>query len=64
MEYVDRFAQYTQRLPRFERFASRLGAGTIINSMIQIELGNPFIGGIQTILGTILLAAATREPIS
>jgi hypothetical protein len=61
VEIIDRFATYTQRLPRLERFAARLGAGTIINSMVQIEFGNPIAGGLQTILGAVLLCAATSE---
>ena len=61
MELIDRFARYTEKLSTLNKYASRLGAYAVLHSMHEIEFGNPFLGGLQTVLGSVLLIASTQE---
>ncbi len=61
MEFIDRFARYTEKLGSVNKYAARLGAYAVLHSMYEIEFGNPILGGVQTILGVTLLVASTHE---
>ena len=54
----ERYSSLSARLPLFEKCGFHLCVATTIGGAVKTEIGNPIMGGIYAIVGTLLIAAS------